>query len=825
MATRTWTNAAGGSWATGSNWSGGLVPTAADDAVINMGAIFTVTVPAGTTPAASLALATAGSTLALAPGATLAVPNVTLTSGAIRGGTVAGAIAVPAATTYAILDGTTVSGSLKVGSPTAAGYLTLANGLTLAGGTVFEVSGLNQDGVHAAAATTLYVNGAQSITGGTVRVDPKTNAVVVGASTASTLTLSGSTTFDVQGNIGLNNATINGAISVGTSGSLDLLDSKGTAARSTAANATSINVASGGKLYFDYGNNGSTTAELTAAMSKLTVAAGGTVEVDGKIGNAGTTLDLTAGSPLSKVTRFNGVTVSGGTIVNNGSSAVALPPVSLSGVTLRGSFTEQAGSGTLTVRDGLSVTAADGSAGTLDLATNPTQLAFGAPSVAGSVATISNLTINAGAGIDGGDVAVFAASTTMNFLTGSQSLRGVSLDQGTINVSGNGTRLTVYGADTGPGTFESDGTINVGGGATLVGIKAITNKGTISVADGGTVSLASGAAGTIALAGTTDRVSFGGPGSSASIVGLTAGDTIAVKGAAGVAAATTLSGQVLTVTQGGTTLATLALSDPGKAAYLATDFSATIGSDGTVTVATSHGAAPVTTTPTTPTTPVVTNPTTPTGPTTPVATNPTTPTPPASNEPYVAYTSNGVGSQAQMVAGGNGGPSYLQHTYIWDRPDGVAMRADAANSFIHGGSGQDALQVTSGTNVLDGGTGSNYMVGTVAGAGTDTFFTDARDGIVVWNTVVNFHQGDAMTLWGFTPGVSSYYWDTSISGSASAQGATLRANIVGGAGRTGDGIDASVTFAGLSIGQAQSLVHTTGAVGAGSYLYFYNQGV
>ena len=31
MATRTWTNAAGGSWATGSNWSGGLVPTAADE--------------------------------------------------------------------------------------------------------------------------------------------------------------------------------------------------------------------------------------------------------------------------------------------------------------------------------------------------------------------------------------------------------------------------------------------------------------------------------------------------------------------------------------------------------------------------------------------------------------------------------------------------------------------------------------------------------------------------------------------------------------------------------------------------------------------------
>src|SRR5438445_7263480 len=47
-ATITWVNPAGGDWGTPSNWSGGTVPGAADDAVINLGANdFTVTHSAG----------------------------------------------------------------------------------------------------------------------------------------------------------------------------------------------------------------------------------------------------------------------------------------------------------------------------------------------------------------------------------------------------------------------------------------------------------------------------------------------------------------------------------------------------------------------------------------------------------------------------------------------------------------------------------------------------------------------------------------------------------------------------------------------------------
>ncbi len=187
---------------------------------------------------------------------------------------------------------------------------------------------------------------------------------------------------------------------------------------------------------------------------------------------------------------------------------------------------------------------------------------------------------------------------------------------------------------------------------------------------------------------------------------------------------------------------------------------------------------------------------------------------------YTATTTGGTGTVA-MDDPGAGAPSYLQAQYINAGAAGQALSTQAPNVFIHGGSGDDAIQVTSGQNVLDGGLGSNFLIG---GTGTDTFFTDARAPGTVWNTVSNLHAGDAATLWGFAAGVSSYRWD-GVAGVPGFQGATLRANIAGGAGRTGSGIDASITFAGLSVQQAQGLQITTGTQPGGSYLYIYDPGV
>ena len=191
--------------------------------------------------------------------------------------------------------------------------------------------------------------------------------------------------------------------------------------------------------------------------------------------------------------------------------------------------------------------------------------------------------------------------------------------------------------------------------------------------------------------------------------------------------------------------------------------------------------------------------------------------------PWLSYTATagGGGGTVAMDDPGAGAPSYLQAQYINAGATAQALSTQAPNVFIHGGSGDDAIQVTSGRNVLDGGLGSNFLIG---GAGTDTFFTDARGQGAVWNTIRNLHAGDAATLWGFTSGVSSYRWD-GVAGAAGSQGATLRADIAGGAGRTGNGIDASITFAGLSVQQAQGLQITTGTQPGGSYLYIYDPGV
>jgi len=92
----------------------------------------------------------------------------------------------------------------------------------------------------------------------------------------------------------------------------------------------------------------------------------------------------------------------------------------------------------------------------------------------------------------------------------------------------------------------------------------------------------------------------------------------------------------------------------------------------------------------------------------------------------------------------------LQHQLVAITPDNLNITANVPNSFIHSGSGTDAIDVShvSGNNVLDGSTGSNFLVG---GAGLDTFFLDDRNlKEDVFSTVVNFHRGDNVTIFGVT---------------------------------------------------------------------------
>ena len=165
--------------------------------------------------------------------------------------------------------------------------------------------------------------------------------------------------------------------------------------------------------------------------------------------------------------------------------------------------------------------------------------------------------------------------------------------------------------------------------------------------------------------------------------------------------------------------------------------------------------------------------------------------------------------------------SYLQHEYIWSGHDGRAVASGAANVFIHGGDGDDAISAMSGSNVIDGGAGSNFLTGGRGDdGGSDTFFADLRGGQTVWDTVVNFHRGDAVTIWGYQPGVSTMSWSEN-EGAEGARGATLHSEIKG----AGTGVNASVTFAGMSVAEAQAKFGvSTGNAGGNNYLYMRNNG-
>jgi exo-beta-1,3-glucanase (GH17 family) len=95
----------------------------------------------------------------------------------------------------------------------------------------------------------------------------------------------------------------------------------------------------------------------------------------------------------------------------------------------------------------------------------------------------------------------------------------------------------------------------------------------------------------------------------------------------------------------------------------------------------------------------------------------------------------------------------LLFQYIYTGSDKLNVTTDTANTFVHTSSGFDAIDVShvGGTNVLDGGTNSNFLVGGLGANSSDTFFVDDRHpSSDIWSTVVNFHVGDAATIFGVT---------------------------------------------------------------------------
>ena len=135
------------------------------------------------------------------------------------------------------------------------------------------------------------------------------------------------------------------------------------------------------------------------------------------------------------------------------------------------------------------------------------------------------------------------------------------------------------------------------------------------------------------------------------------------------------------------------------------------------------------------------------------------------------------------------------------------------NWFIHTGPGNDAIVVHGGINVVDGGTGSNFLTG---GSGTDTFFVDDRGAPAdIWSTVNGFDAGNSATVWGVTPNDFTVAWFDG-EGAAGYTGLTLHAMAAGKP-------IASLTLAGYSTADLQngrlSVSYSDDAASHSPYLY------
>ena len=131
------------------------------------------------------------------------------------------------------------------------------------------------------------------------------------------------------------------------------------------------------------------------------------------------------------------------------------------------------------------------------------------------------------------------------------------------------------------------------------------------------------------------------------------------------------------------------------------------------------------------------------------------------------------------ITGTSAGQSYtgpvpsLADDIIIATSDNINVTADIPNVFIKTGSGIDALQTDGGTNVLDGSTGSNFLVGNPSDT-RDTFFVDDRSPPAnIWSTVEGFQSGDSAIVWGLTPADFSSILQTNGQGTAGFTGLTF----------------------------------------------------
>ena len=177
------------------------------------------------------------------------------------------------------------------------------------------------------------------------------------------------------------------------------------------------------------------------------------------------------------------------------------------------------------------------------------------------------------------------------------------------------------------------------------------------------------------------------------------------------------------------------------------------------------------------------------------------------SDPRFAVVNTATSASVLLHGADYAGPvGHLQAAYKYTGADSSVISALVGNVFIHAGAGENAAAAKDGNNVLAGGDGSSWLVGASgADGGTDTFFLSAQGGQPSWNTLLNFHIGDMLTLWDFNSASGSTR-SVGNQGANGAKGETISVDF-----GHGSGASMLVTFAGLS--STAQFTSTTGSTG------------
>jgi hypothetical protein len=530
MASISWKGGSG-DWNTAADWSGGVVPGAADSATIAGAGAYTVTLYT-TAAVDNLTLNAPGALFydagALTLGGTFALQGGTLelAYGSIAGGT----LDMEGATLQAsggTLSGVAVQGTLAVNQTDAT--LFVQGGLAMAGASGVGAGTLAVTGTYA----TVDFLGTQSLTDAVVTLGAAASGQdqggpasiqvqhAYGATSGATLTLATNVWLQQAGQLGqiivggplpaiLTDELINaGTITAATFGGTLLIDGSGdfiNAGTIGISNEATLDVASAGftntgtitvsNATLDFG--GTFASSLLGSLGALTLTAA-TVEIGGEAQNAGATLTVGSDTPLGPLLLAG--TITGGTVLDSGgglnfSAGTGL----LADVTYDGTLTLAAGNA-VTLGGNTLLEEVGGGAGAALVTGAGAELLLQGTTTLGN-ATIS-LGSNSGGAAELGTTDPWLASTATTATLGARLLveqtgKYAAIDaNATTPIDGFGLADTMINFGSIEGSFAG-GTLSIGGNGTFI------NAGLISASNGDTLLLDPSVfsnTGTIALSG------------------------------------------------------------------------------------------------------------------------------------------------------------------------------------------------------------------------------------------------------------------------------------------------------------------------------------